>query len=101
MSGRESNLIKNASKDRTLVLKPIEGSDTLDSKGMIDKRLFTGTNQLHALMDPEYGHWRVKFDSGIVPPPLQQTWTTFSKAYAAVSEYYKRRNVQIIDVIDN
>ena len=100
MTGRADNLVKNASKDRVLVLKPIEGKDTLNTKGMVDKRLFTRENNLHAVMDPEYGHWRVEYDSGIIPPAFQQRWTSFSKLYNFVTEYYKRRNVQITEIIE-
>jgi hypothetical protein len=100
MTGRETNLVKNTSKDRVLVLKPIEGKDALNTSGMIDKRLFSRENNLHAIMDEQYGHWHVEYDSGVVPPPLQQRWTAFSKLYNFVSEYYKKRNIQIVDVID-
>ena len=100
MTGRADNLVKNTSKDRVLVLKPIEGKDQLNTKGMVDKRLFTRENNLHAVMDPEYGHWHVEYDSGVIPPVFQQRWTSFSKLYNFVSEYYKRRNVQITEIID-
>ena len=100
MSGRETNLVKNKSKDRILVLKPIEGKDPLDNKGMVDKRLFSRENNLHALMDMEYGFWTVQYDSGIIPPAFQQKWTSFTKLYSFVSEYYKRRNVEIKEIID-
>jgi hypothetical protein len=101
MSGRETNLVKNHTKDRILVLKPMEGKDVLSSKGMVDKNLFTGKNNLHALMDEDYGHWSVKYDSGIIPPAFNQKWTAFSKLYKFVSDYYKLRNIQITEVIDN
>lgn len=101
MSGRDTNLVKNTSKDRTLVLKPIDGKDALSAGGMVDKRLFTGGNNLHAIMDPEYGHWHVEYDSGTIPPAFQQRWTSFSKLQSFVSEYYKRRNVEITEIIDN
>lgn len=101
MSGRPTNLIKNHSKDRTLVLKPIEGADVLNSKGMVDKNLFTGKNELHALMDEEYGHWSVQYKDGIIPPAFKQKWTSFAKLHKFVSEYYRLRNIQITDIIDN
>lgn len=100
MSGRETNLTKNTSPDRILVLKPEEGKDTLTSKGTVDNRLFTGDNKLHARMDPEYGHWYIQYEKGNPPPSLQQRWTSFTKLYNHISEYYKRRNIQIVEIID-
>jgi hypothetical protein len=100
MSGRATNLVKNISKDRILVLKPIEGTDVLSTKGMVDKRLFSRENNIHAIQDPEYGFWSVKYDSGVVPPSFQQRWTSFTKLYNFVEEHYKRRNVEIKEIID-
>lgn len=99
MSGTETNLTKNHTRDRVLVLKPIEGKDPKGSNGLVDKRLFTGDNKLHAVMDPEYGHWYVKFDMGVVPPQLQQRWTNFAKLYHFVQEYYLTRDIEIKEVI--
>ena len=101
MTGRETNLVKNHTADRVLVLKPIEGKDALSSKGMVDNRLFTRENNLHAIMDEQYGHWHVEYDKGVIPPDFQQRWTSFSKLYNFVSEYYKKRNIQIQEIIDS
>jgi hypothetical protein len=100
VTGRPTNLVKNKSKDRILVLKPIEGADILNSKGMVDKRLFSRENNLHAIQDEQYGFWSVQYDSGVIPPVFQQRWTSFTKLYDFVSEYYKRRNVEIKEIID-
>lgn len=99
MTGRETNLTKNHTTDRVLVLKPMEGKDPKNSKGMVDNRLFTGDNKLHAVMDPEYGHWYLKFDMGTIPPQLQQRWTNFTKLYEFTKGYYLTRDIEIVDVI--
>lgn len=100
MSGRATNLIKNMSHDRILVLAPMDGLEPTNGAGMIDKRLFKGGNALHAIMDEEYGHWHVQFESGIVPEALQMKWTSFPKLHAYVNQYYNKRNIEIKDVID-
>lgn len=73
----------------------------MNGKGMVDNRLFTGENELHAMMDPEYGHWYVQYKSGIIPSVFQQRWTSFTKLYDFVVQYYKRRNVDVTEIIDN
>jgi hypothetical protein len=90
---------KNHVPDRVLVLKPKEGMTAKSTGGLVDKRLFTGENNIHALMDPEYGHWYVKYDSGVVPQQLQQRWTSFNKLYEFVKNYYATRNIEIKEVI--
>lgn len=100
MASREVNIAKNASNDRILVLAPIEGAPTLNSKGVVDKRLFTGENKLHAKLDPHFMLWSVQYDHGIPPQPFQQRFTSFTKLYDFVKDYYLRRNIQIVKVID-
>lgn len=99
MAGREINIAKNRSNDRVLVLEPMEGG-SLNSKGMADKRLFTGENKLHALLDPHNMLWSIRYDHGIPPQPFQQRFTSFPRLYNFVEDYYKRRNVKITKVID-
>jgi hypothetical protein len=91
---------KNHTSDRVLVLKPMEGKNTLDSKGMTDNRLFTGENKLHARMDPEYGHWYIQYEKGNPPPALQMRWTSFQRLLNHLTDYYKRRNIQIVETVD-
>jgi hypothetical protein len=101
MSGRETNLTKNMSYDRILVLKPIEGTKgPLDTNGKVDPRLFTGDNQLHAKMDTEYGHWYVSYEKGLPAASLQQRWTSFPRMLQHLTEYYKQRNCYIAEIID-
>jgi hypothetical protein len=97
---RTQNKIHTMSNDRVLVLAPMEGMSTKSSSGLTDNRLFTGDNRIHAIRDPQSTFWYVKYDQGIVPPPLQQRFTTWQKMYDYVREYFKRRNILIKEIID-
>src|SRR5215469_16623162 len=98
MPGRDYNLTKNASIDRILKLQAIDGRPQ-DVSGKVDPRLFTGENRLHAVMDPEYGHWYLRYEAGFLPSSLQQRWTSFPRLLTFTSEYFKRRNIEIIEII--
>jgi len=88
------------SNNRVLVLRPIDGKAT-STKGAVDNRLFTGGNKLHAVMDEQFCHWSFKYDSGQLPGALQnQTFTSFAKLMDYATQYYKRRNVEIVEVKD-
>lgn len=87
--------------DRLLVLEPEEGKKAQSSKGLDDPRLFSGENKLHALMDPETCLWGFKYDKGMSPPQLKDVkFTTFNAALKHASDYYKKRNIIIKEVID-
>jgi hypothetical protein len=91
---------KMRNTDRVIILEPKEGSNTLDSKGMVDNRLFTGENKLHAVMDPINCQWSLKYDSGVIPRPLSGKWTSFSKMVEHLTQYFNRRNINIKQIID-
>lgn len=93
MSGRETNLTKNMSYDRIIKFKSIG-----DTK--VDQRLVTGENKVHAVMDPEYGHWTISYEHGTAPTVLQQKFTSFPRLIAFVTDYYRKRNLEIIEIID-
>lgn len=86
--------------DRILVLAPMEGKFVKSGTGIVDKQLFTGGNNLHAIMDNASCLWILKYDHGALPPVLKQKWTSFSKLYAFVEDYMNKRNIQIKEVID-
>lgn len=88
--------------DRVFVLEPIDvrGKRALDPQGNIDPRLFTGTNKLHAVRGPHSALWSLKYDMGAVPGALKQQFTNFNTLLIFVTEYYKRRNVIVKEVID-
>lgn len=101
MSSRAFNIVKNKSYDRILELaKDDTASGVRDSGGLIDNRLFTGGNRLHAIMDPQTTFWRVQYDAGLPPSPLRQQFTSFSRLLSFVEDYYKKRNIKITKVID-
>jgi hypothetical protein len=100
MSGNATNVIKNRSPDRILVLRKIEGKGTLTDQGLVDNRLFSGGNRLHAILEPETCHWYFKYEAGALPQSLQQKFTTFTKLMSFANNYFNRRNIEITEVID-
>lgn len=90
---------EEATPERVLVLKPIDGTKPLSSTGNVDPRLFTGGNNCRVLMDKHSGLWFFKFDVGGLPEPLKdQFFTSFNKAKEHAEAYFKTRNIQITDV---
>lgn len=94
----KNNKLRNT--DRILVLKPIEGKNTLSSTGLVDPRLFNGDNKLHAVMNLQNTTWSFKYDAGGLPEPLKQKFTSFSKCLEHAKQYFTRRNIDITEVID-
>lgn len=90
----------NRKDDRILVLKKIEGKHTLASSGLIDNRLFSNENNLHAVMDPTTCLWTFKYDSGTLPASMRGQWTSFSKLYDFAKTYFHKRNIEIVNVLD-
>lgn len=87
--------------DRELVVRPIEGKTPLASSGLLDPRVFSGEgNTLHAVKDQFDGLWKLKYVHGLIPMELRQKFTTFSKLYDFVQFYLRKRNLQIVEVID-
>jgi hypothetical protein len=87
------------SNDRILILKPIDGTNSSSSKGLIDNRLFTGGNRLHAVMDEQTCLWSFRYDHGFVPQDLKQQWTSFQGAMKAAKVYFLNRNVEVKEVL--
>lgn len=88
------------SHDRILELAVIDGKAALSSTGMVDTRLFTGGNKLHAIMDLETCLWRFKYDDGILPQPLKGVFTSFKALRKFAEEYFLKRNIRITEVKD-
>lgn len=88
------------SPDRILVLKVKEGQNPKSSKGLIDNRLFTGENKLHAVMDQQSALWTLKYEQGAVPGALQCAFTSFRALKAHAETYFKNRNIEIVEVQD-
>jgi len=91
---------KLRSSDRIFTLSRIDDKAPLSSTGMVDGRLFSGENKLHAIMDEQTCLWTFKYALGITPEPLKQRFTTFSNLKKYAEEYFARRNVKITEVID-
>ena len=89
---------KMRKEDRILVIEPIDGKPK-STWGNTDPRLFHG-NDLHAIHGTEDNLWRLKYDFGILPEPLKQKFTSFSKLKNYVEAYYNRRNIVIKEVLD-
>lgn len=95
---------KNNSKlrgdDRVFVLSMIDDKAPLTSLGLVDKRLFSGENRLHAIKDPQFGLWTLKYEAGSVPEALKQQFTGFKILLKFITEYFAKRNIKIEEVLD-
>lgn len=91
---------KMRTPDRVLVLSIVDGKKALDSIGNSDKRLFTGENKLHGVMDQQTTLWKLKYDMGAVPEALKGEFTSFKALRAHATEYFNRRNIDIKEVQD-
>ena len=89
----------NASTDRILVLEPIDDKKPLSSTGLVDPRLFTGENKLHAIKDPQTCLWHFKYEQGILPPTLKGQYTGFNQLKKTAEDYFTKRNMKIKEVI--
>jgi len=65
---------KMRSPDRVLILNVI---DPKERTGLMDPRVFAGTNPLHAKRDDQAGLWYLHYENGILPEPLKQRFTSF------------------------
>lgn len=90
---------KMNSDDRVLVLKVIDGKKAMNSSGLVDPRLFTGENRLHAVFDTRTGMWNMRYETGGLPGALQQKFVEFSDLVEAAKKYYAGRNIEIVDIL--
>lgn len=86
--------------DRLIVLRPMEGKDPKDAQGNVDKRLFSGENNLHAVYDVNKGWWSVRYDKGAIPGGLDRNWTDLTNTVDTVRQYFAARNVEVVEVRD-
>lgn len=86
--------------DRVFVLEIIDGKLPLTYLGLVDKRLFSGENRLHAIKDSQYQLWSLKYEMGGVPEPLKQQFTSFKSLVKFTTDYFARRNIKIKEIID-
>lgn len=89
---------KMKSDDRVIMLRPMEGKQTISSTGLVDKRLFTGENKLHACWESRTGMWHLHYEIGALPPALKGAWTLFSELETHVRSYFKSRNIEVVEI---
>lgn len=87
----------NATKDKILTLA--QRANVKATNGLIDRRLFSGGNRLHAILENN-GLWSLRYDFGIVPEPLKQKFTSFSTALKTVKYYFDSRNIDVKEIIE-
>lgn len=89
---------KMKSDDRILFLAPMKDKPSLAADGSVDKRLFTGENKLHAIYDEMKGMWSMKYEMGGLPGGLQNQFTLFGELVAHARQYFKKRNIEIVEI---
>lgn len=91
---------KNRATNIELKLRPIEGKKGKDTNGLVDTQLFTGDNKLWAVRNNQTCLWKMYYERGIVPTPLKSSYTNFNNLLKYATEYFKKRNIEIYEVID-
>jgi hypothetical protein len=87
-----------AKTDRVFKIVPIDSTKPLSSTGLVDPRLFTGENKLHAIKDPQTCLWSMKYEQGILPPPLKGLFTGFGALKKHCVDYFEKRNMRIEEI---
>src|SRR5258705_5643303 len=82
---------KNVSDDIVILLHPRDKVKSV--MGLVDPRLFTGENKLHAKL--VNGLWSLYYENGVVPASLKQQWTSWDKMYNFIHSYFDKRNITI------
>lgn len=85
---------KNYDADRVITLTPRAGKDTLSSTGLVDPRLFNGTNVMYASMGPS-GLWSIRYKHGLPPEELRQQFTSFTNLMKHLKIYFGKRNIDV------
>jgi len=89
------------STDRIISLEVMDGKKALSSTGLVDRRLFTGEQQLRLKMDPQTCMWYFQYtQNGLLPEGLQGQFTGFKAGLKHAESYFGRRNIKITDVKD-
>lgn len=90
---------KNAKDDRVITLQKKKGEHTKTNTGMVDNRLFTGENKLHAVFEGPTCLWYLKYEQGALPEPLKdKRFTSFRKAVDAAEHYFGKRGIEITKI---
>ena len=91
---------KMATNDRVLVLQVIDGKPAKGSTGVVDSRLFSGSNKLHGIYDDRTGLWNMRYETGALPGALQQKFGSFEQLEEFARKYFATRNVEIVEIIN-
>lgn len=92
------NITRNP--DRVFVMSLIDGKAPKSSTGLVDPRIVTGENKLHAVKDKETCLWYFRYDDGGVPEQLKCRFTGFKDAKKYAEVYFRSRNIKITEVLD-
>lgn len=91
---------KMLSDDRVFSLRPKEGLKPVSQTGAaVDKRLFTGDNNLHAVRDIRKGVWFLRYDNGATPEGLKGEWSEFNMLTGFVTAYFDKRNIEVTSIL--
>ena len=90
----------NRARERELVLKTIDGKQAKNSTGMVDPRVLSSEVKLFAVLDPTHMLWSLKYTAGVLPQPLRERWTSINTLRQQVGEYFKTRNIEIVEIRD-
>lgn len=88
---------KMHSEDRMLNIEHIPNAK---STSLIDPKLFTGEQEIHAVRGPFDNLWRVKYNKGTLPTPLKQSFTNFQQLFNFCVAYFGRRGVKVTGFTD-
>lgn len=93
---------KMRGNDRAFALELIDDKAPISSTGLVDKRLFTGDNKIHAVRDETSTNlWYFRYDKGEVPGALKDAkFTKFDQAQKYLEKYFNTRNIKIKEIID-
>ena len=95
---RPDNIPKNKGNDRILQLKIKDDTLPKRSTGLVDTSIFKGDNKLHAVYDENKQLWYLRYERGVVPPVLQQHFTSFTALMKILVPYFEKRNIEVSEI---
>lgn len=95
----QTQMDKMHSETRELTLQSTKDFDKSKS-GLLDPDLLTGKQKIFAVRGPQDNLWRFKYEHGILPQPLKQSFTKFDELYKYGEGYFSRRGILIIGTVD-
>ncbi len=83
--------------DRIIVLERV---DPKKEVGLFDTQVFTGKNNLHAVMDQRTCMWSLKYERGLVPEAIRYKFTNFKILLDQLTSYLAMKNIRIVEIKD-